>query len=111
MERANGEDRGNGALEERLTRIEHRLHLLEREVRQLGGAAAAGRSGWDRVPPPGQQTAAEPTSRPPAAPVPPQPPLGRSAWESIPVRSAFFDRDLTVSDLLGARALAWAGGV
>ncbi|HYY65316.1 MAG TPA: DUF2339 domain-containing protein [Gaiellaceae bacterium] len=99
------------AVEERLTRVERRLHEVELELLELRGAAAAAPSGWQRVRPPVEERApAAPTTPPP--PVPPQPPLDRSAWEAVPpVRSMFSDRDLTVGDLLGARALAWAGGV
>src|ERR671930_377645 len=99
------------AVEERLTRVERRLHEVELELLELRGAAAAAPSGWQRVRPPVEERApAAPTTPPP--PVAPQPPLDRSAWEAVPpVRSMFSDRDLTVGDLLGARALAWAGGV
>src|ERR671936_2531218 len=99
------------AVEERLTRVERRLHEVELELLELRGAAAAAPSGWQRVRPPVEERApSAPTTSPP--PVPSQPPLDRSAWEAVPpVRSMFSDRDLTVGDLLGARALAWAGGV
>src|ERR671930_1463684 len=99
------------AVEERLTRVERRLHEVELELLELRGAAAAAPSGWQRVRPPVEERApAAPTTPPP--PVAPQPPLDRSAWEAVPpVRSMFSDRDLKVGDLLGARALAWAGGV
>src|ERR671936_288807 len=99
------------AVEERLTRVERRLHEVELELLELRGAAGAAPSGWQRVRPPVEERApAAPTTPPP--PVAPQPPLDRSAWEAVPpVRSMFSDRDLKVGDLLGARALAWAGGV
>ncbi|MFN2466971.1 MAG: DUF2339 domain-containing protein [Gaiellaceae bacterium] len=90
------------ALLDRLARCERQLRALEAELselRRLAGAAAAPAS-----PPasPARPRPAEPPKRPEPRATPPTPPPPRRSWDLLA---------LDPSALLGARALALAGGV
>ena len=100
-------------LTNRLTDLERRLDAMRAEVVELrrlthAPAAPAEQLGWDkpslrRAFPLGPEQVEEP-SRPaaPRRPAPPPPPRDRvPSWA----------RDVSTADLLGARSLAWAGGI
>jgi uncharacterized membrane protein len=95
--------------------VERRLEVFERrlqelivelaEIRRLAeGEPAATRTTPSAPPQPRPPAPAPPPARPKPAPAytsPPEPERGR-AW---------FERDIDVGDLLGAKGLAWAGGI
>ncbi|HSC92603.1 MAG TPA: DUF2339 domain-containing protein [Gaiellaceae bacterium] len=95
----------------RLDDAERRVRSLERELRELRALVAA--------PQPAQAAAASPAAAaaaPVARPVATQPPPVAAPAPAAPPARAAETRPprlpaLTVSDLLGARGLAWAGGI
>lgn len=94
--------------DERLNDIEQRLGRLEDALAEIRRSLARPETGEEPLaavaepfaPPPSPATAAAP----PPATAPPPPPESEGSW---------FERshDLQLADLLGARALAWTGGV
>ena len=102
-------------LADRLARIERRLHAVESELHRLKSPAPAPATGPEPVREMGQLRIEE--QRVPAPPEPPravEPPAPRPRIPAPPPKPAepsFWDRDVALGDLLGARALAWAGGI
>jgi uncharacterized membrane protein len=112
----------NPALARRLDEVERRLRELGREVAEIRRLAETGEAEVatpvapqpsEPAPPPPEPVLWEPQApsvRPseperqppgPAAPPPPPPPREPAAWE----------REIDFGDLLGAKGLAWAGGI
>jgi uncharacterized membrane protein len=102
----------NPELEQRLLSAERELKRLMQElveIRRIAeGAPTAEPTVWAGSPPPPPQPAPAPAQ--PAAPPPPLPkfptPPPRAPREPRP-----WDRDLDLNELLGAKGLAWAGGI
>lgn len=97
-------------LTSRLDDFARRLARLEQELRELRQLA--------REEEPVTDTAISTAPVPPPPPPPPAPPpqapstakpLGPS-WDQRLRASSFWDREVSLDDLLGAKALAWAGG-
>ncbi|HEX6680080.1 MAG TPA: DUF2339 domain-containing protein, partial [Gaiellaceae bacterium] len=85
-------------------RVERRLTAVEAELRELGATAPTVEP--VAAPPVEERPAPEPWGEPATAPTPPPrvPPARRPA-------PLFRGWDVSMSDLLGARTLAWAGGI
>ena len=111
----------------RLDSVELRLADLQREVRELRAQAVAGRAA-ERPPSPSpapgprpvpEPAPPEPTPLPRPTPAPPPPPPAAAApprREPVappapPAPPPRPPRELDLADLLGARTLAWAGGL
>jgi uncharacterized membrane protein len=98
---------GDPELERRLVSAERELQRLMQElieIRRIAEGAPAAPTVATAPPPPPPQPApvpVTPAARPPAAPPPPAPPREPRFWE----------RDLDFGELLGAKGLAWAGGI
>ena len=89
---------------DRIERAERQVLELQRELRELRGL----------VHEPGRPQPAEPAPAPAAAPVPVRrfdPPRRPEPAPAVPPPPAKPPREIDLSELLGARALAWAGGV
>jgi uncharacterized membrane protein len=100
--------------------VGRRLEFLERRVAELQNAVDRLRVGPTAAPPP-ERAAAPPPRRPAAPPTPPAPPrpapelrpkIARPARVEAPVARGFdWGRTISSADLMGAKALAFAGGV
>jgi uncharacterized membrane protein len=96
-------------LASRLDDFARRLAGLEQELRELRQLARA------EEPVTETPILTAPVPPPPPSPPPPPPkaaaakPLGPS-WDQRLRASSFWDREVSLDDLLGAKALAWAGG-
>jgi uncharacterized membrane protein len=104
----------NPEVERRLELFGRRLEELSQELVEIRRLAEGEPTG-ERTPVPPQPavtpSAPPPPSRPAPAPPPPKPvPTYTAAAEPEPRRS-YWDRDIDVGDLLGAKGLAWAGGI
>ena len=95
----------NPELEQRLNVAEQQLKRLMQELVELrrlaGGEPAAATTAAPPPLPPALPTRAAPVAPRPAPPPPPAPPREPRFWE----------RDLDFNELLGAKGLAWAGGI
>src|SRR5919201_517322 len=102
---------------DRISRLERQVQGIRRELTELRAqaeAAAPTLSGSE----PQTSRAPEPREiRPPRVATrvsgsePLTPPRHRDLAAELRARAARFDRDLSAADLLGAKALEWAGGI
>jgi uncharacterized membrane protein len=100
------------ALFDRLYSVEQRLAALQREVRELR-AEASGRTVTKpaQAAPPPRTLQHSVTKSVPAAAAAPAPEPRRAIATPAPSAPPKPPREIDLADLLGARALAWAGGV
>lgn len=104
-------DIGALSAHDRIADFERRLRSLERELAELRRIAEAPDEPVVPEPMVTEAVEAEP------APPPSAPPEPESGWEAAPPAGEWFEpsvepsRSVRTSDLLGARALAWSGGV
>ena len=102
--RPRGDTSGGADLAGRIETLERTVSLLQRQLDELRGRAAPGPAPARATPPP-VPAPPPPTPRPAPTPAAPPPP----PREPRPPR--WWEREISYGDLLGARALALAGGV
>jgi uncharacterized membrane protein len=103
----------NPALERRLDEVERRLRELGQEITEIRRLAETGDE-VAVVPSVPQERADDWEARvpvPEAAPVPPPTPAYRPLPPPEPRKPSFWERDIDYGELLGAKGLAWAGGI
>jgi hypothetical protein len=95
----------NPELEQRLAAAEQQLKRLMRELVEIRRLAEGAPAASPTAAPPLQPTPPPPTTATPVAPRPAPPP------PAPPREPRFWERDLDFGELLGAKGLAWAGGI
>ena len=104
----------NPALARRLDEVERRLRELGQEISEIRRLAETAEevpvAPVTPVPPPPQERASDWEPRVPLPP-PPEPPPYTPPPPQKPREPSFWQRDVDYGELLGAKGLAWAGGI